>query len=121
MGALSRRSTRLRTGRGGRSRQTGLYLTFIPGGAKKIQEKDAGFIEPDEFQPLRVPGPQVDLSDKSPLEIFTLFFDDQLLEHLVSSTNVYAQLKKSQKPAMYKRFQLYTLTKEEMQVLRTGG
>ena len=46
--------------------------------------------------------------------LVTLFLDDQILEHLVSSTNAYAQLKKSQKPAMYKRFQLYTLTKEEM-------
>ena len=67
-----RQFTRSRTGRGGRT-QAGQYVSFIPNGARKIDLEDAGFQQPGDFQPLRQPGPQIQLSGKSPLEIFCLF------------------------------------------------
>ena len=98
----------------GRARQKDSFLSFIPDGAKKIEEIDAAFVKPMDFHPNRQPGPQIPLQGKTPLDIFQLFFDNEVLEHLVASTNAYAELKKAQKPKSYQRFMLHKLTKEEM-------
>ena len=98
---------RVRGTGGGTTRSVGSYSSFIPNGAKKIQERDTDFEEPMDFQPSRQPGPQISLDDKSPLDIFRLFFDDDLLKHLVASTIAYAEMKKLHKPTAYQRFMLH--------------
>ena len=107
--------TRTRNVRGGRTcRPSGLSMSFIPNGAHRIEDDDTAFQEPMEFQPSRQPGPQISLCEKSPLDVFQLFCDDELLAHLVASTNAYTELKKAEKPVAYKRFMLSRLSKEEM-------
>ena len=104
---LSRWSTHLRTGRGGRIRQTGLYLTFIPGGAKKIQENGFRFHRAwwvSVFEGTRSTGQsfrQITIRD-----FYSLFWWPTTRALGFLYINAYAQLKKYQKPAIYKRFQL---------------
>ena len=48
------------------------------------------------------------------LDYFSLFFDDEILERVVTATNAYAEDKKDRKPSMYRRFKQKQLTKKEM-------
>ena len=43
---------------------------------------------PDFQQPT---GPSVDMTDKSPLDFFKLLVTDEMLDHIVEQTNIYAQ------------------------------
>ena len=82
-----------------------------------ILDEDDGYEDREEFQPLRLPGPQFNFDDDSPstpLGYFRLFFNDEVLERLVTATNQYAESKKNLKPYMYRRFKVKALTKEEM-------
>ena len=88
----------------------------LPMGACSITVQDAGHSGDADFDPLRVPGPQ--LSDgcepTTALDYFRLFFDDAVLDRLVMATNAYAEDKKDVKRSMYRRFKLKELPKEEM-------
>jgi hypothetical protein len=78
---------------------------------------DSNFVSPDAFQPLRIPGPYLPDSvgdNTSELGLFRLFFDDSVLERLVTSTNDYAEKNQSIKPNMYKRFKRHPLTPDEI-------
>ena len=91
-------------GRGGGGRGSS-YTSCIPASAISIEEKDVGFQECEEFSPLRDPGPQ--LCKNAPLDLFRLYFNDKVIERLVTATIAYAESKKDQKPAMYKRFNFH--------------
>ena len=85
--------------------------------ATPITQVDSNFVSPDAFQPLRIPGPHLPDSvgdDTSELGLFRLFFDDSVLERLVTSTNDYADKNQSIKPNMYKRFKRHPLTPDEI-------
>ena len=78
---------------------------------------DSHHFEPDDFYPLLFPGPHlpehVD-KDSSELDLFQLFINKHILEHLVTSTNDYAEKNRYKKPNMYKRFKGHRLTPDEM-------
>ena len=88
----------------------------LPMGACSITVQDAGHSGDADFDPLRVPGPQLPdgCEPKTALDYFRLFFDDAVLDRLVMATNAYAEDKKDVKCSMYRRFKLKELTKEEM-------
>ena len=94
------RGTRQGTSFGNRLRQPTLFVHNIPPRANNISEKDVGFVEHNDFNPKRTPGPQLPLDDLSELDIFRLFFDDDILDLLVTSTNAYALMR-------YKRLNAY--------------
>ena len=94
-------------------RQSGQFTDSIPPCTQKIEERDVRFREHDEFNPQQMPEPQSLLDNLSGLDIFSLYFDDEILELLVTSTKL-MQLKKEEKPAMYRRFKQSTLSKQEM-------
>ena len=111
------RSLTIRRGRGRghlsmqRSRPRS-YLDLIPEVATSITIPDAGHSDPPNFNPLRLPGPHLpDEPPKSELDYFRLFFDDEILEKLVASTNNYAEERKDQLKSMYRRFKIKNLTK----------
>ena len=97
-----------------RARTTDRYTDHIPISAKSIDLTDIGFQEPDEFHPIRSPGPKLPSDDLAELNLFNLFIGVEVLERLVSATNVYAEQKKDQRKAMNRRFKLSPLTNEEM-------
>ena len=108
--------------RGGRGRQAEFANTSqtneeVPSTSIPISVEDSHHIEPDNFHPLRVPGPylpeHVD-EDPSELDLFQLFIDEHILERLVTSTNDYAEENRHKKPNMYKRFKRHRLTPDEM-------
>ena len=104
------RGSRHGTSSGNRIRQPASFIHNIPPCANNILEKDVGFVEHDDFNPKRTPGPQVPLDDMSELDIFRMFFDDAILDLLVTATNAYAESKKEEKPAMYKQCGELTVT-----------
>ena len=108
--------------RGGRGRQAEFANTSqtneeVPSTSIPISVEYSHHIEPDDFHPLRVPGPylpeHVD-EDPSELDLFQLFIDEHILERLVTSTNDYAEEIRHKKPNMYKRFERHRLTPDEM-------
>ena len=111
-GSRGGRGSRLRGGRG--SSIHGRQAELV---GKRISIEDSDHIEPDDFYPLRVPGPHlpehVD-EDASELDLFQLFIDEHTLERLVTSTNDYAEKNRCKKSNMYKRFRRHRLTPEEM-------
>ena len=89
----------------------------IPSTSIPISVENSHHIEPDDFHPLRVPGPHLPENvdeDASELDLFQLFIDEHIPERLVTSTNDYAEKNKSKKPNMYKRFRRHRLTPDEM-------
>ena len=69
-------------------------LQNIPASAKPIEVVDGAYIEYDEFSPIRKVGPQLPDSCSNPLELdlFNLYFTDEVIDHLVVATNEYAEL-----------------------------
>ncbi len=68
------------------------------------------------------PGIQIDLSDKTDLEIFLLFLDNDLLDYLVTQTNLYANQyldKKSDLPP-HSRARLWRDTNREEMIKFIG-
>ena len=54
------------------------------------EESDSGDLPPiPDFQ--QPTGPTVDMTDKSPLDFFKLMVTDEMLDHIVEQTNIYAQ------------------------------
>ena len=89
----------------------------IPKCAKSISVTDTNFEEPEEFQPLRDPGPYLPATvelEPTALDIFRLFIDDEVLEHLITATNQYAAQKRERTPTTYDRFKRHPLTAEEV-------
>ena len=107
------RGSRGHTGRG----LSVSFQSLIPPSAKSISIPDACFQEPEEFMPIRTPGPHIpysDDSDVSGLDLFRLFIDDETLDRLVTSTLAYVESKKDHKRSMYQRFMKQTLDRDEM-------
>ena len=78
-------------------------LIGIPEICVSITIQEDEFTPPNEFQPVRNPGPHLPDNlnrDASELDLFRLFIDE-VLEHLVIATNDYAEKNKHQKPNMY--------------------
>lgn len=101
----------------GRGGTRGQNRTGIPKCAKSISVTDTTFEEPEEFQPLRDPGPYLPATlelEPTALDIFCLFIDDEVLEHLVTATNQYAAQKRDRTPTTYERFMRHPLTAEEV-------
>ena len=91
------------------------FHELIPTSAKPISELDNDFQEPEEFEPVNPPGPQIDSNDEQTgLNLFRLFINDDVLDRLVESTLAYAESKKDQKRLMYMRLHKSPLTREEM-------
>ena len=88
---------------GTRGRQHRSWMDYIPRSARSIAVPDSGFQQPDEFLPLRNPGPQLPPRDLAELDLFRLFIDDATLDRLVVATNAYAESKKTVKRIMYRR------------------
>ena len=85
------------SGRGcGRSKlgTTPPILQNIPASAKPIEVVDGAYIEHDEFSPIHKVGPQLPDSCSNPLELdlFNLYFTDEVIDRLVVATNEYAEL-----------------------------
>ena len=118
----SRASRRgLSTGRSGGQPSRGArrptsYLEMIPSCAIPIATLDNNHSAPPDFNPLRVPGPHLPpgTDPTSELDYFRLFFDDEVLDNLVTATNEYAEDKKDQLKSMYRRFIIKPLTRDEM-------
>ena len=92
-------------------------LIGIPETCVSITINEDEFTPPNEFQPVRNPGPHLPdnlKEDASELDLFRLFIDDEVLERLVSATNDYAEKNKHQKANMYQRFKRHPLTNDEM-------
>lgn len=103
---------------GNRSGDSSSYtIEGAPDSSAHISKIDSDYAEADTFQPLRVPGPHLPegaAEHPSELDLFHMFFDNSILEHLVTSTNDYADKTQRKKPNMHKRFQQHTLTSDEM-------
>ena len=74
------------------------------------------FLDDDNFCAIREAGPQLpdDGSMLSELDLFVLYIDDKVIEHLVEATKQYAEKQKDSKASMYRKFQQSSLTAEEM-------
>ena len=96
-------------GRGSTQRSAVLPQASVP-----MSGIDTAFEAIAEFCPLREAGPQIpEGSSPNELDMFSQFFNDQVIESLVVATNDYAEQKDSKRSA-YRRYKLSPLTKEEM-------
>ena len=79
------------------------FLQHIPDEAVSIETVDVGFKERDNFQPLRDTGPHLpEGGNLTELDIFNLFFTDEMVDYLVRATNDYAQRSKDKKKFLYR-------------------
>ena len=65
-----------------------------------ITVKNGGNLPEAEFCPLRAPGPHVPLTEVSASSVFELFFDDDMMDRILTSTLAYAESKKNEKKEM---------------------
>jgi hypothetical protein len=81
-----------------------------------IGTNDDGFEEDDEFSPTRQVGLHLPTAseDLSELDICQLFVTDEVIDHLVCSTNEYVERNKDKKKFQYRLFKLSPLTCDEM-------
>ena len=87
----------------------------VPKAAVNISECDTGFQKPDEFCPLRSPGPSLpELNEVSALSLFESFFNDSILDQIVGSTYAYAEAKKDSKKGRYKLFMKKNFDKKQL-------
>ena len=101
----------------GRGRSSGRSGLDLPSGVKCITVKDVSFCPPvrDFFCPLREPGPHIpDSTEISPLALFELFFDDEVVERIIQSTLAYAEHKKDEMSVSYQNFMSISFTKLEL-------
>jgi hypothetical protein len=101
----------------GQQRPIRVVQPDVPAGAVSISIEDSSAAEPPPFCPLRTPGPhlgELEEKDVRELDLFSLFFTDELVEKMVHCTNLYAESKKDSKPQLYMKFKRHTLTKGEM-------
>ena len=74
------------------------FLQHIPDEAVSIETVDVGFKERENFQPLRDTGPYLpEGGNLTELDIFNLFFTDEMVDNLVHGTYYYAQWNKDKK------------------------
>ena len=85
----------------------------IPSVATSIEITDNYDNNMQDFEPMRVPGPQ-NTPDSSPLSLFNQFFDDSTVDRMVEATNGYAEAKKTEKAFMYKLYRSKPLDRDEM-------
>lgn len=92
------------------------YLEHVPSEAVPIGTNDDGFEEDDEFSPTRQVGLHLPTAseDLSELDICQLFVTDEVIDHLVCSTNEYVERNKDKKKFQYRLFKLSPLTCDEM-------
>ena len=91
------------------------FLQHIPDEAVSIETMDVGFMERDNFQPSRDTGLHLpEGGNLTELDIFNLFFTDEMVDNLVCGTNDYAQRNKGKKKFLYRVFMLSPLTCDEM-------
>ena len=70
-----------------------------------ISIKDTQFEQPEEFCPLREPGPHIPSGcDVNALSLFELFFNASIIACIVHATLSYAEAKKESKKGRYKLF-----------------
>lgn len=70
-----------------------------------ISIKDTQFDQPEEFCPLREPGPHIPSGcDINALSLFELFFNASIIARIVHATLSYAEAKKESKKGQYKLF-----------------
>jgi hypothetical protein len=87
----------------------------LPCSAVDISIVDSGFNSALPFNPARTPGPHLPPNTEiSPLSLFELFFDNDTITQFVQATNAYAEMKKQNKKAMYKRYKYKTQANDEM-------
>ena len=98
----------------GQGRGSTQRSAVLPQAAVPMSGIDTAFEAIAEFCPLREAGPQIpEGSSPNELDMFSQFFNDQVIESLVVATNDYAEQKDSKRSA-YRRYKLSPLTKEEM-------
>ena len=100
------------------TRQTApVALNDVPPVAQSLEKDDEAFHQPADFQPKRDPGPHLPeglMANPGELDLFEMFFDQDILLMIAAATNAYAESKKNQNPLMYRRFKLTALTTEEI-------
>lgn len=69
---------------------------------------------PPPFQPVREVGPHLPDDCVSPLELFELFFDSNVIKRIIRSTKSYAEHKKEAKKSRYVQFTKKPLTYAEV-------
>ena len=115
----SRGRSRGRVRSRGRGRKQGTDLTSrqdnLPSSAVSIDTPEANAPTTPSFTPKRTAGPHLPpATDMSAIGLFELFFSDDIIKRLVLATIAYSELKKEDKPSMYKRFHYHQLTEDEM-------
>jgi hypothetical protein len=76
---------------------------------------DSAYKSPEEFCPLRDPGPHLpENCDISALSLFEQFFDEHVINRIITSTLSYAEFRKRAKPKRYTLFKKRPLSKEEL-------
>lgn len=69
-----------------------------PTSANQIEEEDPNHTTPPDFAPIREPGPQLpNMTNPTGLDLFELFFTDEIVQRLVRCTNEYAEKMKHEK------------------------
>jgi hypothetical protein len=70
----------------------------VPTSANQIEEEDPNHTTPPDFAPIREPGPQLpNMTNPTGLDLFELFFTDEIVQRLVRCTNEYAEKMKHKK------------------------
>ena len=90
------------------------YPHSIPKEAVSIKIEDKQFVNPPPFQPAREVGPHLPDGCESPLELFELFFDANVINRIIRSTTSYAEHKKEEKKNRYEQFTKNPLTYAEV-------
>ena len=90
------------------------YPHSVPKEAVSIKIEDKQFVNPPPFQPAREVGPHLPDGCESPLELFELFFDANVINRIIRSTTSYAEHKKEEKKNRYEHFTKNPLTYAEV-------
>ena len=101
-------------GKGSRGRRNiGKKKAAIPVLCVPIAIPDSAYNPPEEFCPLRDPGPHLpEDCELSALSLFEQFFDEQVINRLIKCTLSYAEFRKKAKPKRYTLFKKQPFSKE---------